>query len=102
MRPGERGLSKNLVAADVSPLTYLWGSLSRLTSTLRSAATEDGSAATGANWFMVPMHAQKRKEALHELSNKPLSETEKTVQSRKDTAMKRYISLIKFTAQGAK
>ena len=45
----------NPVAADVSPLTYLRGSLSRLTS-----------AATNANWFIVPMHAQKRKGALHE------------------------------------
>src|ERR1041385_4376383 len=56
----------NPVAADVSPITYLWGSLSGLTSTLRSAATEDGSAATRADWFMVPMLAQRRKEAFHE------------------------------------
>jgi hypothetical protein len=45
----------NPVAADVSPLIYLWGSLSRLTS-----------AATRAKRFMVPMHARRRKGALHE------------------------------------
>src|ERR1044071_7862471 len=55
MRKGERRRSMDSVAADVSPLTYLWGSLSQLTS-----------AATRAKRFMVPMHAQKRKGALHE------------------------------------
>ncbi len=45
----------NLVAADVSPLTLHQKSLSRLTSV-----------ATSWKRFMVPMHAQKRMEALHE------------------------------------
>src|ERR1044071_3795351 len=53
MCEGEWKLPRNPVAADVSPLTCLWGSLSRLTS-----------AATSANWFMVPLHAPRLKGAL--------------------------------------